>query len=83
MSIGSIGNPDLPAHVTIKTACRIIGGDEPIDPSTFYRGVKAGIYPAPFHPAPGISRVDTADLLASLDERRAASKAAMRDGRAA
>lgn len=57
---------DLPSHVSIKAACEIIGGDKPIDRSTYYRGVKRGIYPAPFHPSPGIARVQTPKLLAAL-----------------
>ena len=43
---------------TIKAACAVIGGDRPIHPSTFYRGVKRRIYPAPIHPSPNVARVD-------------------------
>ena len=42
---------------TIEAVCAEIGGDRPINRATYYRGVKAGIYPAPVHPTPGISRV--------------------------
>jgi hypothetical protein len=45
--------------VTIDEACAIIGGKtRPINRATYYRGVKAGRYPAPFKPSPNISRVD-------------------------
>ena len=54
----------LPRFGTVDAACRMIGGDDaPIHRSTYYRGVRAGFYPAPEHPSPGISRVDL-DLLA-------------------
>ena len=54
--------------LTIKGACRIIGGDErPIHPSTYYRGVAAGRYPAPIRVSPKISRVDKVKLLEALD----------------
>lgn len=49
---------------TIKAACAIIGGDRPIHPASYYRGVARGIYPPPDHPSPGISRVN----LDRLDE---------------
>jgi len=38
---------DNPDYITIKDACAIIGGSKPINPCTYYRGVKAGRYPAP------------------------------------
>jgi hypothetical protein len=56
----------VPKLVDIKEACRIIGGTKPIHPATYYRGVKAGIYPAPVHPAPGIARVILPELIAAL-----------------
>ncbi len=59
-----------PRFGTIRAACRMIGGDEsPIHPSTFYRGVKAGIFPAPEHPSPGIARVNLDKLSTMLSER--------------
>jgi len=33
--------------VDIGEACRILGGNSPIDPSAFYRGIRAKKYPAP------------------------------------
>jgi hypothetical protein len=56
---------------TIKAACAVVGGDRPIHPSTFYRGVKLGIYPAPFHPSPNCSRVDMDKLEAAVRARDA------------
>lgn len=51
---------------TIKDACKVIGGTKPISAATFYRGVRNGLYDPPFHPSPGISRVN----LKNLRERR-------------
>ncbi len=53
---------------TVKQACRIIGGDRPIDASTYYRGVKAGRYPAPIKVAPNIARVPLRRLRTRLRE---------------
>jgi hypothetical protein len=60
---------NTPRLGSIKAACRLIGGDKPIDPSTFYRGVNAGIYPAPMKVAPNVSRVDMDELAAALRAR--------------
>jgi hypothetical protein len=50
---------------TIDDACAVIGGkSKPVDRATYYRGVKAGRYNGPFHPSPGISRVDLTKLRA-------------------
>jgi hypothetical protein len=54
---------------SIKTACALIGGDKPVHYSTYYRGVKRGIYPAPFRPSPNISRVDLDELEAAIRAR--------------
>lgn len=44
---------------TILAACKILGGEEkPISTASFYRGVNAGRYDPPFHPSPGVSRVN-------------------------
>jgi hypothetical protein len=51
---------------TIKKACTIIGGDKPVDPSTFYRGVKAGKYRPPIKVGPNTSRVDLDGLAADI-----------------
>jgi hypothetical protein len=50
----------------IAAACAVIGGNRPVHPSTFYRGVKAGIYPAPEKRGRNISRVNRGKLKASL-----------------
>lgn len=63
-----------PRYGTIKAACKMIGGEEsPIHPSTYYRGVAKGIYPAPEHPSPGIARVNLDRLAARLAGAQAAS----------
>jgi hypothetical protein len=50
--------------ITIKTACRILGGEEkPLHFSTYYRGVARGLYPPLVHPSPGISRVSKRAVL--------------------
>jgi hypothetical protein len=66
---------DSPRLGTIEAACKLIGGDKPIHPVTYYRGVRRGIYPAPFRPSPNISRVD-------LDKLETAIRA-LADGEAA
>src|SRR5271157_1316523 len=39
-----------------KPGIRFFGGSRPIDPSTLYRGIRAGRYPAPIHIGPNASR---------------------------
>jgi hypothetical protein len=52
---------------TIEAACRRIGGEEsPIHVSTYYRGVRRGLYPAPVRVGPNTSRVDLDKLDAAL-----------------
>jgi hypothetical protein len=54
--------------ITIDAACRIIGGEEkPIHFATFYRGVRAGRYPAPVHVSPNVARVSRSKLIAALE----------------
>jgi hypothetical protein len=62
---------NLPSRITVSKACELIGGDRPIDPSTFYRGVRRKIYPAPERaPGTNVSRVNTQKLLRSLGLRK-------------
>lgn len=57
---------------TIEEACLQVGGkNNPISKPTYYRGVKKGIFPAPYHPSPGISRVSRNKLIAALRARKA------------
>jgi predicted DNA-binding transcriptional regulator AlpA len=43
--------------LTVRQACAVIGGaDKPIHPSSYYRGVRRGIYPAPVHVGPNTVR---------------------------
>lgn len=59
------------AFGTVAQTYRVIGGDErPISAATYYRGMKAGLYPAPDHPSPGISRVNLTRLNASVRSDR-------------
>jgi hypothetical protein len=63
--------------ITIREACRMVGGyEKPIHPSTYYRGVAAGRYPAPEHPSPGIARVRRSKLQVALDGGAYAPRAA-------
>ena len=69
--------------ITIKEACRIIGGEEkPIHYATYYRGVARGDYPAPIHPSPGISRLSKRAVLEAR-ARIIARGTAIRDDEAA
>jgi hypothetical protein len=60
---------NIPPRVTVKEACKIIGGNAPIHPTTYYRGAKNGIYPPPDRVSPNISRVNTAKLMAAIAAR--------------
>ena len=61
--------------IDLDETCRTIGGNKkPVHPSTYYRGVKKGIYPPPDHPSPGISRVNRPALVAALRKRIGAEK---------
>jgi predicted DNA-binding transcriptional regulator AlpA len=62
-----------PEFITVKEACRIIGGDKPISPATFYRAVNAGHLPAPERVTPGISRVRRQRLIEALSAKGATS----------
>jgi hypothetical protein len=59
----------LPDRITVEKACEVIGGDKPIHKTTFYRGVRAGIYAPPDRVAPNVSRVNTKKLLADIAAR--------------
>jgi predicted DNA-binding transcriptional regulator AlpA len=39
-----------------RTVCKFFGGTKPLNSATLYRGIKAGRYPKPYHPSPGLSR---------------------------
>lgn len=52
--------------LTADEVCRLIGGTErPISKPTFYRAIKAGRYPPPVHPSPGIARWVKSAVLAA------------------
>lgn len=43
--------------LTIREACRFFGGDDkPLDPTTFYRGIREGRFPKPVKLTPRFSR---------------------------
>jgi hypothetical protein len=59
-------DPQDEQWLDISAACAFIGGTRPINPSTFYRGVKAGRYPAPEPRGLNIKRVSAQQLTAAL-----------------
>jgi hypothetical protein len=50
----------------IPAVCEFIGGTRPINPSTYYRGVKAGRYTAPEQRGANVKRVNRKKLEADL-----------------
>jgi predicted DNA-binding transcriptional regulator AlpA len=66
--------------IPITVACQLIGGKEtPITPSTLYKGIKTGRFPAPLKLGPGTSRWRRSEIIEVLDKtaaKRAAGKAA-------
>jgi predicted DNA-binding transcriptional regulator AlpA len=64
--------PDL---LTLRDVLALFGGSRPLNPSTLYRGIRLGRYPAPIKIGPGSSRWLRAECEAVL--------VTMIDGRAA
>lgn len=59
--------------VTTVEACRIAGGaNDPVNPSTLWRWVKAGRISPPIKPGPGTARFRRSKLLAELGIEAAA-----------
>jgi hypothetical protein len=50
----------------ISAVCAFIGGTRPINPATYYRGVKAGRYSAPEQRGANVKRVSKIKLAADL-----------------
>jgi predicted DNA-binding transcriptional regulator AlpA len=49
--------PEDDELLDIDAVCRFWGGENtPLNPSTIYRNIKAGIIPPPIHPGANISR---------------------------
>ena len=65
--------PTEPEWLDIVAACEFIGGTRPINPSTFYRGVRAGRYPAPEQRGHNVKRVSRQKLAAALQRLVAAT----------
>ena len=54
--------------ISVEAACGIIGGEAtPIHKATYYRGVRAGRYPAPVLVSPGVSRVVKPKLIEAIE----------------
>jgi hypothetical protein len=54
----------------VPAACALIGGNRPIHPATYYRGVKAGRYPAPEQRGGNVKRVSRRRIEADLRRLR-------------
>jgi predicted DNA-binding transcriptional regulator AlpA len=50
----------------LKATCSLIGGSRPLHPSTLYRNIRRGIYPAPIKSTPGSSRWLRVEIEAAL-----------------
>jgi predicted DNA-binding transcriptional regulator AlpA len=53
--------------ITTATACAILGGEAPINPSTLWRWIKAGRISPPLKPGPGTVRFRRSVLIAERD----------------
>jgi hypothetical protein len=60
----SVQDPD---YITVADACAIVGGTKPISYATYYRGVKAGRYPAPERVSAQSVRIRRAKLIEALE----------------
>ena len=60
----------------ISAVCAFIGGTRPINPATYYRGVKAGRYSAPEQRGANVKRVSRKKLAADLRRLAAESETA-------
>jgi predicted DNA-binding transcriptional regulator AlpA len=71
-----IGSADDLALLDVTEACRFFGGNNsPIHPTTLYKGIKAGRYPAPIKQGPGTSRWVLGECRASLRKIIASQRA--------
>jgi hypothetical protein len=62
--------------ISVEAACGIIGGEaNPIHKATYYRGVRAGRYPAPVRVSPGVSRVVKPQLVEAIQRMIAGKRA--------
>jgi predicted DNA-binding transcriptional regulator AlpA len=57
--------------ITIEAACAVVGGDQPIDKSTYYRGIAAGRFPKLIEVSPGVRRADENELIDYIEARAA------------
>ena len=54
---------------TLDAACKMVGGDRPINKSSYYRGAERGYYEKPVKVGPNVSRVNLDALAAKLQAR--------------
>ena len=66
---------DQPDWLDVATACKVIGGAKPINPATYYRGVRAGLYPATEPRGHNVKRVSREKLAAALQRLTTSSTA--------
>jgi hypothetical protein len=64
------GDFDNDEWLDITATCAVIGGNRPIHPATFYRGVKAGRYSAPEQRGLNVKRVSRRKIEADLRRLR-------------
>jgi predicted DNA-binding transcriptional regulator AlpA len=70
---------DTPELIPIDQVCKLAGGeDQPLNPATIYRGIKAGIWPKPVRIGPNTVRWIKAEVISTIKAR-----IADRDGKAA
>jgi predicted DNA-binding transcriptional regulator AlpA len=53
--------------MTIDATCKFFGGDRPLNPSTLYRGVRAGQYPPPVMLGPNNPRWLRSECMQALE----------------
>jgi predicted DNA-binding transcriptional regulator AlpA len=68
--------PDPDELFDMKAACIFFGGNRPLHPATFYRGIRKGRYPAPIKVGPGSSRWLRSECAAALQSMIARRRAA-------
>ena len=60
----------------LTASCDLLGGSKPIHPATFYRGIKAGLYPRPVKISEKSNRWKRSELEAVVAKRTAERDAA-------
>jgi predicted DNA-binding transcriptional regulator AlpA len=61
------GSDDSVVLLDLKAVCAFFGGTKPIHPATLYRGIRAGMYPAPANIGQNMSRWVQSECKAARD----------------